>query len=440
MLPLAARKEWLRELPFWLAATVAGFTAVGFAVVCKRVEEIAAHVLERHPYGFLALAPIALLGAWAVVYFLAPEARGSGIPQVMAAVEIQSRDETPPLANELLSVRTIVVKMISAVLCLLGGGAIGREGPTIQIAAGIFKFFGTRFRSWNRSVRPEVWMVTGSAAGIAAAFNTPLGGLVFAIEELSSTHFASFRASLITAVIISGIAAQWVSGTYLYLGYPSIPMVGAKTILWALFLGGVAGTGGAWFGRILYAVNRVRKRVKSVWGLAGIAAGSGLLIAGIALAFDPRSLGAGREIVIQLLFKRAPLPLAEGARPGWPNADFGLAISRFISPILAYISGAAGGIFAPSLAAGGALGSLLADLLRPNLANLFVILGMIGFLTGVTHAPFTAFVLVLEMTDRHTAILPMMTTALVASAVTKAWQPHSFYERVKRDYLESLKT
>jgi H+/Cl- antiporter ClcA len=438
---LPDQREWLRDVPFWIAATLAGFTAVGIAVLCKAVEEIPRHVLERHPYQLLLIAPLGFLIAWALVHYFAPEAKGSGIPQVMAAVELQSKDLHPPMADDLLSVRTIVVKLISAVFNLLGGGAIGREGPTIQISAGIFRLIGERFNRFQfvRKIRPEVWMVTGSAAGIAAAFNTPLGGLVFAIEELTSTHFASFRTSLITAVIISGISSQWVSGTYLYLGYPNIPVLGAKTILWAILIGVVTGSAGAWFGMALYSLSALRRKIANTpKKMALVAIGAGVIVALLAIFFDPRGLGGGREAVINLLFKKAPLPLADGTRPGFANADFGLAISRFVTPILAYITGSAGGIFAPALAAGGSLGSLFADLFRPELANLFIILGMIGFLTAVTHAPFTAFVLVLEMTNRHTAILPMMATALIASSIAKRWHLESFYERVKHDYLADI--
>jgi H+/Cl- antiporter ClcA len=434
----ADQRAWLRDVPFWIAATLAGFSAVGIAALSKRVEEIPAHLLERHPLALLFLTPICFTIAWALVHFLAPESKGSGIPQVMAAVELQSKDLHPPMAEELLSIRTISVKLVSAVINLIGGGAIGREGPTIQISAGLFKWIGTRYGNLQGTVkiRPEVWMVTGSAAGIAAAFNTPLGGLVFAIEELTTTHFASFRTSLITAVIISGIAAQWVSGTYLYLGFPNIPAFGARAVVWALVIGVITGSAGALFGRALYALSAYRRRTMTTWKkMALFAAGCGLVVALMAVYFDPRGLGGGREAVITLLFKKVPLPLSDGTRPGWVNADFGLAISRFTTPILAYITGSAGGIFAPSLAAGGSIGSLIADLFRPDLASLFIILGMIGFLTAVTHAPFTAFVLVLEMTDRHTAILPMMATALIASGIAKWWHHESFYERVKQDYM-----
>jgi H+/Cl- antiporter ClcA len=441
MRSFAEQRAWLREVPFWIAATLAGFSAVGIAILCKRVEDIPRHLVAHHPLALLLLTPLAFVAAWASVYFFAPEGKGSGIPQVMAAVELQSKGMHPPMADDLLSLRTILIKVVSAVLNLLGGGAIGREGPTIQIAAGIFKIIGDRFGNIQKivKIRPEVWIVTGSAAGIAAAFNTPLGGLVFAIEELTSDHFSSFRTSLITAVIISGMASQWVSGSYLYLGYPSIPMVGARTLLWAIIIGIVTGSGGALYGLALYSIAAFRRRIApTAKKMALFAAGCGVLIALLAMLFDPRCMGGGREVVIHLLFKKAPLPLAGGTAPGWTNADFGLAISRFVSPVLAYATGSAGGIFSPSLAAGGSLGSLFADLFRPDLANLFILLGMIGFLTGATHAPFTAFVLVLEMTDRHTAILPMMATALVATGIAKRWHKDSFYERVKHDYMQAF--
>lgn len=139
-------------------------------------------------------------------------------------------------------------------------------------------------------------------------------------------------------------------------------------------------------------------------------------------------MGPGREVIIQLLFK-------DGG-----GADWTLALSRFISPVISYLSGCAGGIFAPSLAAGGAIGAILGNLLDASVVNVFVLVGMIGFLTGVTRAPFTSFVLVLEMTDRHTAIMPMMLAALCASMIAKLIDANSFYEHVKASYMIQLRS
>ena len=104
----------------------------------------------------------------------------------------------------------------------LGGGVIGREGPTIQVAGSIFRKVNEWLPSWWPKVSKRNMIMTGAAAGLAAAFNTPLGGIVFAVEELTRTHISYFKTALFTAVIIAGLTAQALLGPYLYLGYPDV--------------------------------------------------------------------------------------------------------------------------------------------------------------------------------------------------------------------------
>jgi H+/Cl- antiporter ClcA len=120
-------------------------------------------------------------------------------------------------------------------------------------------------------------------------------------------------------------------------------------------------------------------------------------------------------------------------------ADIKLFVVRFVGPIITQVSGAAGGIFAPSLAAGGSIGSILSYFAGSEYHNLFIILGMIAFLTGVTRAPFTSFVLVLEMTDRHSVLFLMMIAALIANVCSRIIDTESFYERVRDDFLAVIK-
>ena len=117
------------------------------------------------------------------------------------------------------------------------------------------------------------------------------------------------------------------------------------------------------------------------------------------------------------------------------TADLALIAIRFAGTMAAYLSGCAGGIFSPSLAIGATIGSYLSTFVGSDHANLMVLLGMIGFLTGVTRTPFTSFILVLEMTDRHAAVFSMMLAALTAQSASLLIEPHSFYENMKHKYL-----
>ena len=180
----------LQGLPYWISALLTGLASVGFTLAFKWAGSLPAKMLEQHAFYLLLISPSCSLIAWWLVYRLAPAAAGSGIPQVLAANKLDHSVDNEKIRS-LLSLKTALIKVVSALICLIGGGAIGREGPTIQIGASIFHAFGTRFQRYWPNISHHAWIVAGGAAGIAAAFNTPLGGLVFAIEELSTSHFKS---------------------------------------------------------------------------------------------------------------------------------------------------------------------------------------------------------------------------------------------------------
>lgn len=416
-------KKFSSDISYWIAAFLTGLIAVGYAELIHLAERFSQNLFIQHPLILLISIPTCFLASWGCVYLYAPEAKGSGIPQVMAAIESHENENNGPLLEKLLGMKTLIIKILSSTLCVLGGGAVGREGPTIQIAASVFHFVNRMTQKLSLSVNYHFGLIAGGAAGIAAAFNTPLGGLVFAIEELATSHFNKFKTSLISGVIISGLVSQSITGTYLYLGYPKLPSAKFEFVLWALCIGIITGSLGATFGKMLYFLTQQRGRITSPKKLAFIAAGCGFLLALLILFFDQRMAGPGREVVIQLLFKDSSA------------GDWRLALARFFAPLISYLSGGAGGIFAPALAAGGAIGAFLGNCFDPSDVNIFILIGMIGFLTGVTRTPFTSFVLVLEMTDRHSAIFPMMIAAISASLVAKLIEPHSFYEHIKQGYI-----
>jgi H+/Cl- antiporter ClcA len=140
-------------------------------------------------WGIFVIMPVCFVMGWWLVRRFAKGARGSGIPQVIAALELSNTQERH-LVSHLLSLRIILVKMASTFVMVLGGAAIGREGPTIQIAASVFKKMNDWLPEWWPKASLRVMALTGASAGLAAAFNTPLGGIVFVVEELTKTHFS----------------------------------------------------------------------------------------------------------------------------------------------------------------------------------------------------------------------------------------------------------
>ncbi len=412
------------SIPYWAAAIVTGFVAVGYTVIFTKAEEISLLVLKEYPLYFFVLSPLSLLLGWYLVFRVAPAAQGSGVPQVMAAMDLAEVKHKDNLLQRLLQLRIVFVKIISSSLCVLGGGGVGREGPTVQIASITFCWVGKKFQRIWHNFNPETWLVAGGAAGVAAAFNTPLGGIVYAIEELASVHFSKFKAAIISSVIIAGLIAQWLLGPYLFLGYPKLKAFSIPVLVLALFIGGICGISGALFGKLLFWAATKKKQIKNTAYLVGLICISGLAIAATGFYLGADAIGSGKEALLDTLFKGLTL-------------DWRLAVARFVVPVITYICGCAGGIYAPALAAGGTMGYLFAQVTGIVYTNTAALLGMIAFLTGVTRAPFTAFVLVLEMTDRHSAIFPMMTAALFASSFARIVDKHSFYHHMKRQILDS---
>lgn len=408
----------VQALGLWIAAFLTGFAAVTYATLFKGFEKSFFLTLQSKWWVAFIGPPVALfVGAWIVRRF-SPEARGSGIPQVMASIDLEYEGPHQTRVDELLSVRVLMAKLASSLAVILGGGAIGREGPTVQISAGIFHLCGRFVRKFYPGTDEKIWVIAGASAGLASAFNTPLGGIVYAIEEIGKDHFQRVRTVLLTSVIISGLVSQWLLGPYLYLGYPKPQSIAFSFLLFAALVGFVGGTLGAIFSKALLGLTRVTW--KKHWAFPILC---GLALGGL-IYFEPLSAGSGMEAISGILFENKV-------------AEFHLFLVRALANILTYVSGVAGGIFSPALATGAAIGSLLSNLFQTGQDNLMALLGMIGFLTGITHTPFTSFILVLEMTDRHSAIFPMMVTGLIAHASAKAINQFSFYEVLKTQFVPS---
>lgn len=420
------RTNILEAIPFWIAACVTGVVAVAYTFLFDYTDHFLHRILEWHKWTIFILTPAALLISWFLVRMFAPNAGGSGIPQVMAAIDL-SAGRNPENVSKLLSLKIAVIKIISSMFSVLGGGAIGREGPTIQIAGSIFNFINKKIpESWPK-LSQRSFLLTGAAAGLAAAFNTPLGGIVFAIEELAKVHISLFRTALFTSVIIAGLAAQAMLGPYLYLGYPNVKAISSYMFLAVIAAAVLSGIGGA---VMCSAILKLLQWKRNLSGGRLVAAllGLGLIVASIAYFFDMHILGSGKDLINQTLFTDQKYVGIE------------TTLVRILGPVLSFSAGGAGGIFAPSLSAGASIGSCLSELfhLGGANANLLILSGMVGFLTGVTRTPFTSAILVLEMTDRHSVIFYLMLAAVVSDMAALLIDRRSFYDRLKHSYLEKV--
>lgn len=422
------RTNVLQAIPFWIASLVTGVIAVLYTKLFEQAEKWGQVLYKAHGWTIFLLAPVGFLLAWLLVKQVDTYASGSGIPQVMAAIELTTPEEDGQV-KKLLNVRMMLVKIGSSLLMIFGGGAIGREGPTIQIAGTVFRKIDEWLpKSWPKISKRNM-ILTGAAAGLAAAFNTPLGGIVFAVEELAKTHFSHFKTAVFTSVIIAGLTAQAFLGPYLYLGYPVITQSSAYMLLAVVPVAILAGLGGSGMGLLILKILNWKAKLKSRYAEMLFVLLCALAMCIIAYFVNTSILGSGKAEMTQLLF-------TGNKRIGWQ-----VPLARTLGPLLCFTTGASGGIFAPSLSAGATIGAFIAGLfdLSASNTNLLILSGMVAFLTGVTRSPFTSAILVLEMTDRHNVIFFLMLSAIAASLVSSLVSKHSLYEYLKLQYILKLR-
>jgi H+/Cl- antiporter ClcA len=421
------RQNFLRAIPFWIASLLTGLIAVFYSKIFLFAENSADSIFKSNHWLLFIITPVCFLAAWWLVVRYEKYAGGSGIPQVMAAIELANPRDNHKI-RRLLSIRVIVIKIISSLFMIMGGGVIGREGPTIQIAGSVFRKVNQFLPEWWPKISKRNMIMTGAAAGLAAAFNTPLGGIVFAIEELTKTHISYFRTALFTAVIIAGLTAQGLFGPYLYLGYPVIKGLSIYIFLGVTLVALLAGLGGSLSGRIMFGFINLRSRLKNRDKTILFVLICGLVVALIGFTSNTEMIGSGKTVMTQVLFTSDKY------------LHWYAPLIRMTGSIFSFGTGAAGGVFAPALSSGACIGSVLSGWmgLTDSNTNVLILSGMVGFLTGITRTPFTSSIIVLEMTDRHNLIFYLMLAGMIASMVALLVDKHSLYDRLKVRYLREI--
>jgi CIC family chloride channel protein len=375
--------------------------------------------------GFLCVAAgcgaAVAIAAWLVRRF-SPYAAGSGIPQVEEILN----DELPPTPPRLL-----FVKFFGGLLAIGSGLALGREGPSVQMGAAIADVVGKLFRrNWHDC---KVLIAAGAGAGLATAFNSPIAGAVFVLEELMR------RFETRTAITALGASAAAIAVARAFLGpapdfqVESIAYLGVKT--WLLFaaLGAIAGLAAGLYNSALLGTLAAMDRLGR-WPVEMRAAVIGAAIGALAW-FAPGLVGGGDDITQRTLAGGATLvmlPLAFLLR-------FGLGAVSYAAPV-------PGGLFAPILVLGAQFGwfcGALCHIAFPatNLdPTAFAVVGMAAFFTGVVQAPVTGIVLVIEMTASFTMLLPMIAACFTAMLVPNLIGTAPIYDSLRERTLRLQKT
>jgi H+/Cl- antiporter ClcA len=409
--------RWQRRAIFLVGGIAVGAAAVALATLADWAQVILALLLAKSRYVTLLITPLGFALSVALTNRFFRNSQGSGIPQAIAARELSDH----VARSRLVSIRIAVGKILLTLLGLLCGASVGREGPTVQVGASIMFAIG------RMSPRRQPGLIlAGAAAGVAAAFNTPLAGIVFGIEEMSRAFETRTSSLIIAAVIAAGLTSLALVGNYDYFGSSST-MLRNGTDWPAVPLCGIAGgLAGGLFSRFVIEMARGFGRgsgqfIKRHPIALALACGFGVALCG--LASGDTIYGTGYAEVKSALESGAPLP--------W---NFGLL--KLTATALSAISGIPGGIFSPSLAVGAGIGSNVAQLFSNAPLGAIMLLGMVSYFAGVVQAPITAFAIVTEMTDNHAMVVPLMAAALIAHATSGLVCPEGIYHALAKGFLD----
>ncbi|MGH7995782.1 MAG: H(+)/Cl(-) exchange transporter ClcA [Opitutaceae bacterium] len=396
-----------------------GLIAAVFRIALREMEDWRIHIGARWPgfTGFAIAMAVGTLGGAAAVWLVArfaPEASGSGIPQLKAVV----------LGSAPLRWRRILpVKFFSGLLGIGGGLALGREGPTIQIGGAVGLMVSRWFHVPHGEGERKALISAGAGAGLAAAFNAPLAGMIFVLEELHGAINPIIFVCAFLASVTSDVVARVLAGAPPIFALRGL-VAPTLTVLPAAVVAGVcAGFVGVAFNRSIFRSMDFFERLKCPPALAGGAVG---LLSGLAGAWIPGLSGTGTNLVTEALtggFALSILPL--------------LLIIRFGLSIAGFGSNAAGGIFLPLLVIG-ALGGLsfgdlahgLTPLWIPH-PEIFVVLGMGALFTAIVRAPLTGIVLMIELTGVYDFMLPLLVSCFAAYGIAEWMKDVPIYEALR---------
>lgn len=417
---ISGGRQWLDRGVVLAYALATGLIVVAFTHLAEFASDTFRSLDRIGTVG--RLAPLLWTPALAVVLLwltrrFAQGTPGSGIPQVVAALEspLPEREQT-----QLVSLSLSVKKIALVSGGLLAGLSIGREGPTVQVGAGVMQH-ARRWLSPGSTIDTHDLIVAGAAAGIAAAFNTPLGGVIFAIEQLSRRRGFSHSGLVILSIVMAGLVAVSLLGNLTYFGE-----LKAQELSWSLFVPGLVvalacGLAGGLFSRLIVASFRGLPDRFSAWRVQHpfrFAAACALAVAVIGIVSGQATAGAGYAPTRALL---------EGQGSELPAL---YTLLKFCATWLSAWTGLPAGVFAPSLTIGAGIGNDVAWLagISGQAAIPLIAFGMVGFLSATTQGPLTAFIIVMEMVAGQSLVLSLMAVALVATGVSRLLTPPMFSE------------
>ncbi|RTL12880.1 MAG: chloride channel protein [Neisseriaceae bacterium] len=387
------------NLKFVMLAVIIGLISVFFVKAVEFAYSIFLYLEPRLGWWLIVYVPSIML----VIIFLLrrffPEAEGSGIPQALAISQMSEAK-----IDSVFALRSILSKILLIFLGTLSGGTLGREGATVQIGATVMNQLGRKLSLPRR----RVMLIVGAAAGLASAFNTPLGGIVFAFEELIKSPRSHIGLLKIAAIAISGIVTIYFLGNYSYFGRVERDLLFFNdwVFLVAIIIGVIAGLISVVFAKIVrwFSIDDTlltRWRRNNPYKNAVYC---GVLVALIGLASGGLSFGNGYHESKLALDGQLILP------PSY-------VLYKLLSALFTTNAGIPGGYFATSLAIGNGIGGLFHHFCMFDNPQQYYLLGMVAFLAALTRAPATAIIMVIQVSSSQVFTLPLIVAALSATLI-----------------------
>jgi CIC family chloride channel protein len=403
---LLERFKTSKHLFMIIVPVIIGLLGALGAIVLRTLIHLFQKVLwgnEQYAADWLQTVSVPVGGAFVVgliIYYFSREAKGHGVPEVMEAITLK---------NGVIRPRVVAGKAVASALTIASGGSVGREGPIIQIGSAIGSTLGQIFKLSRR--RMQTLVGCGAAAGIAAAFNAPIAGAMFAVEII----LGDFAISQFSPIVISSVIATVVSrhqyGNFPAFTVPKYELVTPLELIPYAFLGLIAGAVAILFVKVLYFFEEKFDSVK-IPDFYKTAVG-GLLLGTIGLSF-PQIFGVGYEAMDEALHGRMEIWLL-----------LVLVFVKIIASSLTLGSGSSGGIFAPSLFMGAMTGGFFGTLLYKFFPGVtagpgaYSLVAMSAVVAATTHAPITAMLIIFEMTGDYKIILPLMIATIISLVVTR---------------------
>jgi chloride channel protein, CIC family len=412
---LTLREETL----FLLLAVIIGLFS-GLAVVCFRIliewTRITLLGSGLYPTGLRVLlvpAAAGLVIAFLVIRFF-PQVRGSGVNQTKSAVYVY---------DGYIPFNTVIGKFIACALAIGSGQSLGPEDPSLQIGAGIASFLGRRLRLSRDKVR--LIAPVGAAAGLAAAFNSPIAAVIFVIEEVIGTWSAGVLGAIVLAAVSSVVVSRLFLGSEPLFRTPTYTLAHPGELVSYAVLGIAGGLVSVLFVKLV-AATRPRLRAMPQWSQYLQPAVAGLIIGLIAIRL-PQVLGAGYDYMDQAMHGQFV----------W-YVLFLLVFAKIAATALSFCSGTPGGMFAPTLFIGAMLGAGIGtaeNLLFPAISapvGAFALVGMGTLFAGFLRVPLTSVFMVLEVSGNYSIILPVIISNTIAYVISRSFQPVPIFDLLSR--------